>query len=186
MKPVWRAVSILAMSVGFADAATALDTLAENHAKWKSQRPPRYAFTYRVECGRSCLPPVWRVIVEGDSVKQVTDIGGQGRPPEPNFNPQSLLMDSIFADTKAQLESRTSAHDILYNARLGYPELVHFNAVVINDGFNAYITDFTDAAASIRNSPPSPAAPGGMNSDRDLAGRRIRKPGAAPVFAYPR
>jgi hypothetical protein len=154
-----------------AASATAYDSLTENNAKWKANRPARYAYTYSRSC--FCIIDFVRVEVDGDSVVKVAFKDSISIMPRTLNEPSYYSPDSIFARVKADLDKNPYGHDIRYNALLGYPESAGFDPKQnVADDEHTYVMDeFVDLTVDIAEGRPAPRVGNVPGQARDLLGR---------------
>jgi hypothetical protein len=180
-------LGIMNLAIG-SFSATAYDSLEENYAKWKANRPGRYVYIYRTFC--FCTYAPLRIEARGDSVIAVSPNLTSDDSTQSASNAQYYSPDSIFARIKIELDAKPFRTEIRYHAQLGYPERAYFDysANVADDEHSYGMYDFKDRATTALPPPASASAPVPLSSApaRDLMGRTLIHPGVGAIFRFPR
>jgi hypothetical protein len=175
----------LLLAAGPAASATASDSLAENYAKWKANRPQSFAFTFvsTVYLCHSCAGENWRVEQNGDSVVRVTFLS----PMDPGWEKQSYSIDTLFASIGKALDDGRRV-EVDYDARLGFPEKTT-RYPMPDPGYGSYteyVSEFTDHTVSARIPARPSSGPAFAARARDITGRAVPRQGSARAFIAPR
>lgn len=167
-------------------AATAYDSLAENFAKWKANRPVRFSYVYQRTCFCSTTP--LRIEVRDDSVIAGSPNLNSDDSTQSITDPQFYFPDSVFARIKRDLDKKPVRAVIRYNAQLGYPESAYFDpsANVADEEYGYGMNAFKERTPTGVKRPPAALVPLRSQAARDLNGRTLARPGAVPVFRVAR